>query len=309
MSNLLQEIKRRDNLVAQYNVKTDQAVRDADREKFLGLLMVRAAEQGNVELMDDCYNKMVNSKFNESALPHRLSCVALSLIHKQTEVLHHLLEDVREYSSGYCFAYLLNTASQTQNLALFDQIWAHVVGRNIPLKLHQFNFAHILCGRNELERLVEVDKHLDLSSGSGLKNFGFYAIDGLATDVLNNFVLKKEYNTNTYVCLMGACASLSSSNRRSLIKIIFDNIPSSKHEEFVLKYIDIGQENLDIKNVTTDLAGCLNTLPNREDIKNLLAKSPQNATVEYLTSAMTADCLNQEIGNVGRSQNTLSRKI
>lgn len=310
MSNLLQEIKNRDNLVAQYNLKTDSAVRTSDRKKFLGLLMVRAAEQGNVALMDDCYNNMINSKSKESAWPNRLACVALSLVNKKTDVLHHLLEDVHEYSSGYCFAYLLNTTSQTQNLTLFDQIWTYVVTHDIPLHLHRFNFAHILSGRNELERLIKVDNHLDLISKSGLKDFGFYAIDGIATDVINNFVLKKQYNMNTYVSLLGGCASLPPSNRRSIGKIIFDHIPTSKHQEFVLEYVSVGKENFEaLKDVTADLASYLNTLSNSQGIKNLLVKTPQNPMVEYLISAMTADRLTQEISTVDRSQSTPVRKI
>lgn len=308
MSNLLQEIKTRDNLLAQYNLKTDLSVHTSDRKKFLGLLMVRAAEQGNIALMDDCYNNMVNSNYKESAWPNRLACVALSLVNKKTDVLHHLLEDVHEYSSGHCFAYLLNTTSQTQNLTLFDQIWTYVVSHDIPLKLHLVNFAHVLSGRNELERLMTVDNHLDLTSKSGIKNFGFFAIEGFATDVLNHFVFKEQYNMKTYVSLFGGCASLSHSNRRSISKIIFDHIPAFKHQEFVLEYISVGDlENL--KDITTDLASYLNTLSNSEDIKNLLVNTPQNPMVEYLINAMTADRLNQEISTVDRLQSQPVRKI
>lgn len=191
MSNLLQEIKTRDNLLAQYNLKTDLSVNTSDRKKFLGLLMVRAAEQGNIALMDDCYNNMVNSNYKESAWPNRLACVALSLVNKKTDVLHHLLEDVHEYSSGHCFAYLLNTTSQTQNLTLFDQIWTYVVTHDIPLKLHLVNFAHVLSGRNELERLMTVDNHCTVHGCAEPKE-----TDGLYPGV--SVVLKNCFNSSFF---------------------------------------------------------------------------------------------------------------
>lgn len=311
-SHLLEEIQNRDHLVARYNVKTDHTVDPDDRKKFLGLLMVRAAEQGNIGLMDNCYNSMVYGRFKQVAWSSRLACVAVSLIKKQTEVLHHVLQEVQEYSSGAIFTCLLDIASQTKNLDLFDQTWAYVVDHNISIKIQSFNFVHILSNRDELKRLLDIAARFDISSVPQLRTIGLSAVDGCATDVLNNFVLQKPYDADMYARLICACSSLPPVDRHAIGWLIFNKIPSANHQGFVLKYIHAGNKNSEkLTDITTDLASYLKTLSNEEktSIKNALNQTSKQPLAEHLLNAMTANLLNHEIDKVDVLHSTYQRKI
>lgn len=297
---LAQELQNFESVISAYDLSSDKRVRDQHKNKYLGVLMMRAAENGNVDLMEDCYSHAQKGKHKDSAWFDRMSCVALSLMNKNTTLLHHLLESVEEYSAAQCFYSLLEMSCRAQDLSLFDQTWMYVREKSMPLKLRNFNFCHILAARNDLERLRKMDDVFDLRSERCYKTIGMYAIANNAKNVVDNFILQGNHKLENHVAWFKSCVDLAPLDRRAMARSIFNTVSVSNRPSVLVEYLNhSSKEAAQMLDLTIDVAECFDVLTEwqRCHVVLVLDKNAQshNESIEYIKNRWEKNAICQAI--------------
>ena len=297
---LAPQLQDLNDLILMYDLKSDKTVRPMHQKKHLGLLMIRAAEQGNIDLMEDCYLHTLKGEFKNSGWTSRLSCVALSLMNKNVDVLHYLMEDVHEYSAPECFYRLMNMASHAQDLSLFDQTWQYVNKREIKIKIrNDVNFLYILAGRNDADRLTMF--HDVFGEKPPYKIIGGYAIYNNAKDVVQQVILKTDYELYNHLAWFKACVDLHSTERHEMLTAIFNTIPTANRPHFLVEFLN--QDDGEVQrfaDFTIDVApyfDCL-TAQQKRHVMHTIEHSAEisNESVDLFKSRWERNAINNAIG-------------
>lgn len=307
-----EQIQARNAILSEYNLATDEKVKPAHRKEFLGVLMLRAAEQGNVLLMDSADHYHQRGPHQHTAKYSRLACVALGLVTQHNDLVCHVLQEIPDYANSPAFSSLLNMAAETTDLALFDRTWSYVKNKNIPLRLREFDFIHRLAGRNEWERLMDVNTHLNFTSEDYV-TVGQCAIRNHARDVVEKFVLSAKFDKDNYLNWMEACSELEPGARFVFSEMVVNSVPTPKRHEFIIDYVHHADylEPYALDNVFLELtkdvaAHCdrftatqknsiissLNAIDNNEhaeELKNLLSAQRVNANLRNEIKIATAN--------------------
>lgn len=297
---LAPQLQDLNDLISMYDLKSDKTVRAMHQKKHLGLLMIRAAEQGNVDLMEDCYAHTINGQFKDIGWSTRLSCAALSLMNKNLELFHYLMEDIHEYSASQCFYALMNAASQALDLSLFDQTWQYVHKHKINIKMrNDVNFLYILAGRNDADRLTIF--HDFFGKSSSYKIIGIYAIYNNAKDVVERVMLKTDYELYNHLAWLKACVDLHSTQRHEMLTAIFNSIPTANRPHFLVEFLN--QDDVEIQrfaDFTIDVApyfDCLTAQQKRHVIHTIEHSAEiSNESVDLFKSRWERNAINNAIG-------------